>query len=128
MASCARSCAERVAERGTIGELLAELNTAPPSARMPSRAAWESLSLDDQRVLIRGLLRRLEVSKSAVLGGSHRRGIDFAQRVRFVLGWEWSTAWDAIERTFDDDDELFDRSIQAGLAAFAAGEPIAFER
>jgi hypothetical protein len=79
-------------------------------------------------VLIRGLLRRLEVSKSAVLGGSHRRGIDFAQRVRFVLDWEWSATWDAIEQTFDDDDELFDRSMQAARTAIDAGESIVFER
>jgi site-specific DNA recombinase len=117
-----------VAERATIGELLAEMEPAAPSARMPSRATWESLSLEEQRVLIRGLLRRLEVSKSAVHGGSHRRGIDFAQRVRFVLGWEGSAAWDAIAQAVDNEDELFERSMHAVLTAIAADEPIVFER
>jgi site-specific DNA recombinase len=114
-----------VAERGTIGELLAELNTASPSALMPSRAAWESLSLDEQRVLLRGLVRRLEVSKSEVRGGSHRRGID-AQRVRFVLGWEWSATWDALEQGFDDNPDLVDVAMERLQSAMATGDPIPF--
>jgi DNA invertase Pin-like site-specific DNA recombinase len=113
-----------VAERGTIGELLAELTTDAASARMPSRAVWVSLTLDEQRVLIRGLVRRLEVSKSAVHGGSHRRGIDFAQRVRVVLGWESSSAWAAVERVFDGDDELFARTLDGLKEAAASGGPL----
>jgi site-specific DNA recombinase len=114
-----------VAERATIGELLAEIDVDAASPPMPSRATWESLSLDEQRVLLRGLVRRLEVTKSEVRGGSHRRGIDFDQRVRVVLGWEWSAAWDAVEQVFDDDPDLFDRTMSQ-LSEVVRGEPLGF--
>jgi hypothetical protein len=116
-----------VAERATIADLLAEINLHAPAIRMPSRASWASLSLDEQRLAVGGLVRRLVVSKAASQGGRRDRGIDFSQRVRVVLGWEPSSAWDSIDRLLDEDDEVFDRVLEDTMRAFASGEPIVLE-
>jgi hypothetical protein len=84
-------------------------------------------SLDEQRLAVGGLVRRLVVSKAASQGGRRDRGIDFSQRVRVVLGWEPSSAWDSIDRLLDEDDEVFDRVLEDTMRAFASGEPIVLE-
>jgi site-specific DNA recombinase len=117
-----------VTERATISDLLGEIEVDTPASQMPPRVTWESLSIDEQRVLARGLVRRLEVSKSEVRGGSHARGIDFEQRVRFVFGWEWSAAWEAVEQTLDDERDLFDLVKETTLSEIATSGAMVFER
>jgi len=116
-----------VTERATIADLLADVGPDARAVQMPSCEEWSRLSLEEQRVAVGGLVRRLIVSKAASQGGRRDRGIDFSNRVRFVLEWEGSSAWESMERLFDEDLALSDRMMESLQQASASGEPIVIE-
>jgi site-specific DNA recombinase len=122
-----RQLRELVSERATIAELLADIEPEAASRRVPSLDEWSRLSLEEKRVGVGGLIRRLVVSKAASQGGRRDRGIDFAQRVRFVLEWEWSSAWESMGRLLDEDDVAV-RVIEGIERAGEASSPIVLEQ
>jgi hypothetical protein len=75
-----------VQERASIQEVMGELEIAEANViDFPTEGKWESMSLEEQRSAIRGVVRRIVVTQAPRHGGRHDRGIDLQERVRFEL-------------------------------------------
>jgi hypothetical protein len=97
-----RQVSRLVSERATIEEVIAEIEAETANVReLPTEQTWATMSHESRREAIRGLVRRIVISRGMrPPGGKPDRGVDLEGRVRFEMTFDDHPARSAMGRVF----------------------------